>query len=472
MMYVLIGIALKSLLIAVPALGLLRLMVRRSAAQRSLIAHIALFALILITLAPIMLPSWPIEAPALPGRDAAVERTAAGGIVHPLAALVAGTADQAAVPRPLGSGTGVAVLYAVPAILLLGITLLALGRLVMLRARAEVLVDGHWLSALARAQRRMGIKHGTALLTSNDVASPVSWGLMRPVILLNRRAVEALDEAEAIIAHELAHVARLDWAKLLLARVATALFWFNPFVWMLAREAHQLREEAADDAVLGADVADADYAELLVGVARHECRSLFLGAHGVAPARSSLARRIARILDGKAARAPVTWGFGAIVLVAAAILVAPIAALTLTPSRGEREAAIVPPGTANSGVAVSAHPAAVAISAHVPKAAGDRVALPAHRPARLPQRANASDALPADPSAAPPAGSIVSRSPNGAGTILYPPDASGQRATVSYSPNGAMTTTYPADSTGKRKVVARSPNGAMTTFYQDAAPGH
>ena len=195
-------------------------------------------------------------------------------------------------------------LYAVPAAILLFITFLALARLIALRARADVLVDGHWLSALARAQRRMGFKHGTALLTSNELASPISWGLMRPVILLNTRAVEASGEAEAIIAHELAHVARMDWAKLLLARVATALFWFNPLVWLLAREAHQLREEAADDAVLAADIADTDYAQLLVGVARHECPGLLLGAHGVAPSKSSLARRVARVLDGTVGARP------------------------------------------------------------------------------------------------------------------------------------------------------------------------
>ena len=132
---------------------------------------------------------------------------------------------------------------------------------------------------------------------------------MRPVIVLNTRAVEASGEAEAIIAHELAHVARMDWVKLLLARVATALFWFNPFVWMLAREAHQLREETADDAVLAADIADTDYAQLLVGVARHECPGLLLGAHGVAPSKSSLARRVARVLDVKSVRGPAARSF-------------------------------------------------------------------------------------------------------------------------------------------------------------------
>ena len=106
--------------------------------------------------------------------------------------------------------------YAAPAVALLLVTILALLRLVALRHRAQILVDPTWLTALAHAQRRMGFKNGTALLTSNELSSPISWGLMRPVILLNEEALEAHGEAEAIIAHELAHVARLDWAKLLL----------------------------------------------------------------------------------------------------------------------------------------------------------------------------------------------------------------------------------------------------------------
>ena len=80
-------------------------------------------------------------------------------------------------------------------------------------------------------------QNGTALLTSSELKSPISWGLFRPVILLNEEALEARHEAEAIIAHELAHVRGLDWAKLLLARIVTAIFWFNPLVWLAARQA-------------------------------------------------------------------------------------------------------------------------------------------------------------------------------------------------------------------------------------------
>jgi len=337
-MSVLIGIALKSLLIAGLTLGLLELMKLRSAAERSWVAHIGLLGLVIMAFAPLVLPSWDVAVPAVFG-TAPEAPTVAGQpatlAVSPATTTVTATrAVPTAAPRASISASAAATaVYAVPAAILLFITFLALARLIALRARAEVLVDGHWLSALARAQRRMGFKHGTALLTSDDLASPISWGLMRPVILLNTRAVEASGEAEAIIAHELAHVARMDWAKLLLARVATALFWFNPLVWILAREAHQLREEAADDSVLAADIPDTDYAQLLVGVARHECPGLLLGAHGVAPSKSSLARRVARVLDGKTVRGPAARSFAAGVFVGAVAVAAPLAALTLTPAK-------------------------------------------------------------------------------------------------------------------------------------------
>jgi bla regulator protein blaR1 len=174
----------------------------------------------------------------------------------------------------------------------------------------------------------MGFKHGTALLVSNELASPVSWGLLRPIILLNDEAVRASGDAEAIIAHELAHVARLDWAKLLLARTATALFWFNPFVWILARHCHQLREEAADDAVLRSDVRETEYAALLVAAARHENNGMLLAAHGVAPGRDSLKRRVTRILDKGLSRAPAKAGWITICSAGAALISAPLAALT------------------------------------------------------------------------------------------------------------------------------------------------
>lgn len=463
-MHVLIAIALKSLLIAGLTLGLLALMKRRSAAERSWVAHIGLLALVIMALAPLVLPRWNVEAPALLGQSAAIEapaQQAAARVTDP-AALTQANIQSAAIraaPTPavahqssLGAVATAIAIYAVPAAILLFITLLALGRLIALRARADVLVDGHWLSALARAQRRMGFKHGTALLTSNELASPISWGLMRPVILLNTRAVEASGEAEAIIAHELAHVARMDWIKLLLARVATALFWFNPFVWLLAREAHQLREETADDAVLAADIPDTDYAQLLVGVARHDCPSMLLGAHGVAPSRSSLARRVARVLDGKSVRGPVARSFAAGVFAGAVLVAAPLAALTLTPKGAVAQAKA--PKTAGSNYAAKPYySGADAVPTDLPSIIGQGVATSVESAVAAIRPNVAADIDDRDFETVSPSGASVRRI-NG--------------VTTARSATGATVTVYPPDANGRRKVVAISTTGARAITYADA----
>ncbi|HWC55683.1 MAG TPA: M56 family metallopeptidase [Sphingomicrobium sp.] len=449
MIQVLIAIAVKSLLVAGATLGILMLMKKRSAAERSWVAHIGLLALVVMAFAPMVLPTWNVEAPALFGRAPTTEISVAPvqGQTTIAPAAVLPTTAAPAPARPLITASAAAsAIYALPAAILLLITALALARLIALRARADVLVDGHWLSALARAQRRMGFKHGTALLTSNELASPISWGLMRPVILLNSRAVEAAGEAEAIIAHELAHVARMDWVKLLLARLATALFWFNPLVWILAREAHQLREEAADDAVLGADIADTDYAQLLVGVARHECPGLLLGAHGVAPSKSSLARRVARVLDGTSVRGPGARSFAIGVFVGAVVVAAPLAALTFSPAGSKSQAPLVAstslPGTAD-------HPVAQAVPADLPHIIASGVSTSV---------ATAAQAI------APVTGKpdFEAVGPNGAKVVAT------KGAMVATGPDGSKVTVYPPDALGRSRVVAVAANGATAVSYADA----
>jgi beta-lactamase regulating signal transducer with metallopeptidase domain len=335
----LIELALKSVLVAGGALGLLRLARHRSAAERSWIGHLGLVALVLLPAASLLMPEWnplpataaletgaPLQSPdAALDVDAAVTSTVVRGGV-----AVAPTAAAWSLPS---AGEIAVWVYMIPLALLLAAMLIAVVRLGAMHRRSNVLVESSWLNALARAQRRMGFKHGTALLVSDELRSPVSWGVMRPIILLNPQAVSAVEEAEAIIAHELAHVVRLDWAKLLIARLACAMFWFNPLVWRLARESHQLREEAADDAVLLSEVNGAEYASLLVNAARHDNRALLIAAHGVAPGKDSLKRRITRVLDADLARAPANGAWVMLCLVALVMIAAPLAAFDPTAAK-------------------------------------------------------------------------------------------------------------------------------------------
>ncbi|QIL02511.1 M56 family metallopeptidase [Sphingomonas sinipercae] len=448
-------LAAKSFLVAGAALLLLRLMRDRSAADRSWIAHLALAALLVLPLAAWALPSYDVAGPSflvgepqpLPA-SAPIEVAIADEVSTSLAAPEA----AAAAPSTLSQVDWPFWGYVLPAGLLMLLTAIALGRLFVLKARATVLVEPHWLTALARAQQRMGFKHGTALLTSDELPSPISWGVVRPVILLNRDAANSRDEAEAIITHELAHVARLDWAKLMISRLAVALFWFNPLVWLLAREAHQLREEAADDAVLAADIEDTDYAKLLVGVARHECRGLLIGAHGVAPGRNSLSRRIKRVLDVAAKRAPGGWrwtsaaGFfaaGMSVPVAALNLVAPTVAVAEAPRQSQSDRYYGSAETLDTSSGTGGQAAAIAQTAAIAETAA--------------AAAEAAAAAGVASVASVPEG-FVARAPGGASVTTR------DGRTVLRNPDGATVTIEATDRNGRRRTVLRAPGGAMVTF--------
>ena len=440
----LIPLAAKSFLLAGGALALLKILKNRSAADRSWIAHLALAGLLLLPIATFALPTLDVAGPEFLVGTAEVQSPSSAVLPRSLP-----TPAPAAVSAPVSDTPGVGSApidwpfwsYAIPAALLFLLTLVALGRLFVLKARATVLVDAPWLTALARAQKRMGFKHGTALLTSNELPSPISWGVVRPVILLNAEAANSHAEAEAIITHELAHVARLDWAKLLLARVAVAIFWFNPFVWLLAREAHQLREEAADDAVLSTDIDETEYARLLVGVARHECRGFLIGAHGVAPAKNSLARRVKRVLDGAAKRAPGGWRWGSAAAFFAAGMAVPVAALNLVPA-----SAAVPPAS-NRVAAASPYYASPAA--------------PAETAGTVSQAINTAVAA-ATTVAGSAVNSVVMRGPDSSSITT---NADGK--VVMVNPSGGKIEIFPPNAKGQRRALLTGPSG-QTIAYADA----
>jgi bla regulator protein blaR1 len=445
-----VPLAAKSFLIAGGALLLLKILGNRSAADRSWIAHLALAGLLLVPIATFALPTFDVAGPEfLVGK---AEVTSPSPVVLPVTASAPEPATQSpSVADEPGAGSAPVDWpfwgYTVPAALLLLLTLIALGRLFVLKARATVLVDAPWLTALARAQQRMGFKHGTALLTSNELPSPISWGVVRPVILLNAEAAQSHGEAEAIITHELAHVARLDWAKLLLSRIAVALFWFNPLVWLLAREAHQLREEAADDAVLATDIDETEYARLLVGVARHECRGLLIGAHGVAPARNSLSRRVKRVLDGAVKRAPGGWRWGSAAAFFAAGMAVPVAALNLVPATAaEATGSMLAASGPHVAPAASVAPSAAPAKAAIPQAIASANGVIAMTGANGSTIATKSD------------GRVVMTGPSGGVIEIYPADSKGRRRTVLTGPGGSVIQYADASAVpGLATAIAASP---------------
>jgi beta-lactamase regulating signal transducer with metallopeptidase domain len=102
--------------------------------------------------------------------------------------------------------------------------------------------------------------------------------------------------------HELAHVRRLDALSTLISRLACALHWYNPLVWLAAQRVRTLQERACDDAVLRAGAMPSEYAQFLLDVAAHMSGMSRPTRLAMGMAHSPLRSRIVAILDPRATR--------------------------------------------------------------------------------------------------------------------------------------------------------------------------
>lgn len=160
-------------------------------------------------------------------------------------------------------------------------------------------IDGPLFSRLAALQRRLGIRETIALSTSDAIATPVAFGLRRFEICVPRRSVELdVDQQDAMLAHEIAHLVRRDPLRLLLARAIECVAFFQPLNRLARRRLFEVVEMRCDAFAverLGDGLA---LAGCLAEVASwlHDRRVDSL-APAMAETRSSLTTRIETLLD-------------------------------------------------------------------------------------------------------------------------------------------------------------------------------
>jgi beta-lactamase regulating signal transducer with metallopeptidase domain len=196
--------------------------------------------------------------------------------------------------------TGVALAFGVwlggAGLLLLAMAVGSL-RLRALRRTAHPPTNDDWGRLLHALRGELKIGRRVTLLQSADEMMPATWGWWRPVILLPAAADEWPPERRRVVLlHELAHVKRWDCLTQWVARLAGAVYWFNPLVWVAARRMSVERESACDDLVLRGGCKASDYAGHLLEIARTFRRVPQVAA--IAMARSArLEGRIAAIVD-------------------------------------------------------------------------------------------------------------------------------------------------------------------------------
>lgn len=147
---------------------------------------------------------------------------------------------------------------------------------------------------------------------SGDVASPVTFGLRKPVVLVPLRFPGMNERAQtAILCHELLHVQRRDWLFMVGEELVRSVFWFHPAIWWLLGEIQLAREQAVDREVIEITQAREDYLDALLAIA---------GAgqqRDLAPAPLFLRRRhlkhrvVSLLKDGPMSRARMVSALGA-----------------------------------------------------------------------------------------------------------------------------------------------------------------
>jgi beta-lactamase regulating signal transducer with metallopeptidase domain len=152
-----------------------------------------------------------------------------------------------------------------------------------------------WQSACRRLSQRLRLSAAVHVVESIAVEVPTVIGWMRPVILLPVAAVAALTPAqvEAILAHELAHIRRHDYAVNLLQTIAETLLFYHPAVWWVSKRIRAEREHCCDDVAVRVCGDAVSYAHALAELESWRVTST---AMAVAATGGSLLARVRRIL--------------------------------------------------------------------------------------------------------------------------------------------------------------------------------
>lgn len=321
-------------------------------------------------------------------------------------------------------------------------------------AREAVPVPAEWQQRLDALAERLGLGRAVRLLQSPAVDVPAAVGWLAPVVLLPVSALSGLSprQLEMVLAHELAHIRRHDFAVNLAQVLVETLLFFHPAVRWVSRVIRVEREHCCDDIAVGASGGAVSYARALTALetlrVRPEAPSPAMSALG-----GSLPERVRRLVLAPAPRCASRWVAGASVLTLASSLAvaAPLTSLVL--GREEPVSAVspgaapvapaMPPGTQGAGgpppppsVAPGASPTSFPggrppARAGAPRGPGDEAAAPSPVAAPAPLGLLAPPSFPAAPSAssfaatppAPPAPPTVTAPVPGAAPAPAPTPA-------------------------------------------------
>jgi beta-lactamase regulating signal transducer with metallopeptidase domain len=226
------------------------------------------------------------------------------------------------------------LVYVAGALAVLLPTIMATLRVRRMVARARVLDNRQWSTLLNDVRYTLGVRR-VRLLVSDDALVPMTFGFLRPIVVLPR-SIEEWDDSRRrmVLMHELAHVRAADWVFSIAARLSCAIYWFHPAAWWIARRMHEDCELACDDRVIVSGARRSDYAELLADAAdRLRLGGLSRVSALALSERGGLRVRLSAVLDTRRDVRPIARRWVAVAAIATLIVAAPTGSVQLAPTR-------------------------------------------------------------------------------------------------------------------------------------------
>ncbi|WNG29424.1 M56 family metallopeptidase [Cystobacter fuscus] len=216
-----------------------------------------------------------------------------------------------------------------------------------------------WQEALERLARQLGMTRPVRLLRSAAIDVPATLGWLRPVVLLPVTVLTGLSarQLEMVLAHELAHIRRHDFAVNLVQTLVETLLFYHPAVWWMSRVIRAERENCCDDIAVGTSGNAVSYARALTAL--EALRELPVSGPAMSALGGSLTERVRRLVGRPVTRCASRWEAGALLLtlMSSLAVVAPLVALAL-PASPTLQARASPP--MKVALAVAPAPAAPA----------------------------------------------------------------------------------------------------------------
>lgn len=197
-------------------------------------------------------------------------------------------------------------------------------------------ISGDMQMRLEGLSKQIGVKKLVRLKESALVQVPVTIGYLRPIILFPIGLLSGvpMQQLEAILLHELAHIRRRDYLLNILQSLVEMLFFYHPATWWLSGLVRVEREHICDDIALSIHHDRINYIKALTTMEEMNVKSPILATAVTGP-RKKLLQRVTRLVHPEKFSKGISDGIIGILMLAAVVITISANAIAIAGSGDE-----------------------------------------------------------------------------------------------------------------------------------------